>query len=390
MKSKCLHSYWRKIRGTLVRAGCLLPVWREKRDTVSVDTSMRSRLDNIQRLRAAAALIVVIGHAIVEAARLNGLSYKSARGFNTGFGVDIFFVISGFIMIYTAGEGFGVRTNARNFLLHRIARVVPLYWLLTTAVLLGATIGPTLLSGGLPSWRVILGSYAFIPWPRADGSGLPILGPGWSLNYEMLFYAVFALALTFPRKLGLTLMFGLIGSCAVLGLVIRPSRDPWLSWLNPMMSEFIFGALLGLNIKIMRRWSGRTRALLFTLGATIFLASNFYGPRFIHPIVYLALNGTPAILLVAAAASRSTAQSGYWNEFQMLLGDASYSLYLTHVFTIRILERLWSRVPWTTPVILFIGVSLIVSVGVALAVYIMIERPLTLRARRLADRVAFC
>src|SRR6185437_14170487 len=134
-------------------------------------------LDNIQALRAIAALLVVFVHLAVPVAALG------VAPFGAG-GVDLFFVISGFIMVYTT---VGRPISGAEFLGRRIVRIVPLYWLLTLAVFGIALIAPTLLQFTTASWGQLLKSLFFIPFAKANGDVQPVLFLGWTLNYEMFF-----------------------------------------------------------------------------------------------------------------------------------------------------------------------------------------------------------
>ncbi len=139
------------------------------------------RFSSIQTLRALAALSVLFYH-------------ESSTKFTVGaVGVDIFFVISGFIM-----GTIGYRETPLDFMMKRIIRIVPLYWLVTAAVCLVSLIPGVFhqFSCDLPS---LLQSLFFIPYVNQAGHIEPLMVPGWTLNYEMFFYAVFAVGLAIRR-----------------------------------------------------------------------------------------------------------------------------------------------------------------------------------------------
>src|SRR5271166_3045280 len=142
---------------------------------------------SIQTLRALAALAVVAYHAL----------QWDRGGFDVGrAGVDVFFVISGFIMWrVTAGRD----VPPRAFLWRRFTRVAPLYWLATLGVLAVALVWPAFLPEVRPGWRHLVLSLAFIPHLDPRGLPFPTLPPGWTLDYEAVFYAIFAAALAGPR-----------------------------------------------------------------------------------------------------------------------------------------------------------------------------------------------
>ena len=156
-------------------------------------------LQGLQVLRAVAALGVVFHHLPIFLEGKLGLTGVVPPLLLGAAGVDLFFVISGFIMVYSSEPLFGRPHAPRVFLLRRLSRIVPLYWA-ATSFLLGylLLVGVAFVRVNLP-WDVILTSYAFIPFPRRDGLMMPVLNVGWTLNYEMFFYLVFAAAILLPR-----------------------------------------------------------------------------------------------------------------------------------------------------------------------------------------------
>ncbi len=140
---------------------------------------------SIQALRAIAALSVVLCHCFKYYGQaINGSPI--GQWDRLGSGVDLFFVISGFVMVY--GPLFGAQGGPLTFMRHRLARIVPLYWAATTIwLLLGQPFHTT----------ELLGSYFFIPYPSFGFN--PLYGVGWTLNFEMLFYTVFSVCLLFRK-----------------------------------------------------------------------------------------------------------------------------------------------------------------------------------------------
>jgi len=200
-------------------------------------------LVSIQVLRAVAALAVTVAHTYP----LVGLEFGIANypTLITGAaGVDLFFVISGFIMVYASEDLFEQQGAPRTFLLRRIIRIVPLYWLVTTVLL-----AYMLLRYGSPqehSSRTIAASYFFIPTSNAAGAPItPFLAVGWTLNYEMFFYLVFAFGLLLRRAAAVIILsvlliaFGLWGRQLSLPLSLSILADP-------IILEFVFGMLVAL------------------------------------------------------------------------------------------------------------------------------------------------
>jgi peptidoglycan/LPS O-acetylase OafA/YrhL len=161
----------------------------------------KRKLNSIQYLRAIAAVSVVAGHLFEMVAQLSGsLHYNFANPeLPTGAGVDLFFVISGFIMVFASRKLFGTAGGARLFVTRRLIWIAPLYWAISTIMVVLAILGSRTQLITAPS---VIASYLFFPYDTiggGDGYAYPILDLGWTLNYEMMFYALFAAFIGFQR-----------------------------------------------------------------------------------------------------------------------------------------------------------------------------------------------
>lgn len=197
---------------------------------MSMIQNSTSRLEMIQALRAFAAIAVVFGHAQTEAL---SLAATKMGGFVpllvewTGVGVDLFFVISGFVMVYASQKLFALKGGAATFLYRRLARIAPLYWGVTTFFLLVMLVSPVLLSSGAPTVQEIVKSYLFIPYAK-DGAEMmqPVYKLGWTLNYEMSFYVIFALLIGLPRQIAVLMLAVILMTLVGIGLVFA-SPERW-------------------------------------------------------------------------------------------------------------------------------------------------------------------
>ncbi|MBE7244022.1 MAG: acyltransferase [Actinomycetospora chiangmaiensis] len=351
----------------------------------------------VQILRAVAALMVVWHHGRHEAGLL------AARGAGPGFapetllpwwaGVDLFFVISGFVIVHASRSLAGAPGGRRRFLAHRIARVVPLYWLTSLAYLALALAAPGLLgeAGALardPAF--VAASFLFWPMARPDGSVQPLYGLGWTLNAEMFFYALFALGLG----------FGLRGAVAWLGVVLLalaatgtllPLPLPLAFWADPVVLEFLLGAGLGLARTSGLRAPGGMRLALAGLGLLGFLFAGrlLAGAEEVPGLARPLLAGLPALALVAAAAigpERGTAGVAPlpnplpWPLRALSrLGDASYALYLVHPFALRAGREALLRLGLAPRLPLWgsLLAMTLLAVVAAILVHRLVERPLT-------------
>ena len=346
-----------------------------------------SKLLHVQVLRALAALSVAMLHAQFDAGvvaqRTTG-GFRPSEMFPWAAGVDVFFVISGFIMVHASGRLFGTRGGRRIFLAHRVARVVPLYWAVTTLYVAVALAVPALINRGELTPGYVLASYLFIPIEGPDGHVLPLYGLGWTLNYEMFFYGLFALALGLRRSLAVSAVTVALLVLVAAGRVV-PLPQPLAFWTDPILLEFAFGMALALAREHGVRL-GRATALALAAVALALLAIDLGradAPLWLPRVLAY---GVPAALLVAAAALRpgGEARPGPLTRLAVAVGDASYALYLLHPFVIRagreaMLAGGLAVVvgPWA-----FVAFALVLASAAALVVHRVFERPLTAWTRR--------
>jgi exopolysaccharide production protein ExoZ len=344
-----------------------------------------SKLRDLQSLRAVAALLVVLDHALGLAAG-HGIPVEPGTSFALfagAQGVAIFFIISGFIMTYTAepDQRATPGTRATRFALRRIIRVVPLYWLFTALIAASALI-LSLYRPVTTTGAGIIKSFLFIPYRDGGGNMTPVLPIGWTLNYEMLFYALFTGLLFFSvHWRTLVLIFVLVSSVFVgahfypLGSGANP-HSPGAFITSPVVLLFGAGALLGW-LKL--RWPTahlRVQGLLLVaplliLNLAIYAIVGHPTPvptawyTLFWPIDLLAV--AACVFTVSPARPRLEA-----------IGDASYSLYLVHLIPLFLGYFLWQKLHFIAPAV-FVLVSLATATAAGLLCFRWIESPLTRR-----------
>ena len=341
-------------------------------------------IHSIQVLRALAAFMVAIHHvqpdAAVVAARA-GFSFTRSDVLPWMAGVDIFFVVSGFIMVHASRELFGRPGAPRLFLARRLARIVPLYWAATTLFLLVTIATPGALNSGLPNAGQIAASYLF--WPVENTAGLiqPIYSLGWTLNYEMLFYVLFGTALVLPARwvgpaVALVLMV-LVATQALAG----PLALPLGFWAQPIVLEFAIGMAIGLLRGRGLRLGGWLRWLMVLSAIALLVAATSVAWAETGWGALVFRGGAAALLVLAAACGRSLAAPSALVRGLSHLGDASYALYLVHPFAMRALREVFLRLaPGQTGT--FILLALLCAIVGALIVHRWFERPMTRLLRR--------
>lgn len=294
-------------------------------------------LVQLQYLRAVAALMVVYFHAILQIAKVNP-SIDASSFLYGETGVDIFFVLSGFVMWLTTS---GRQTTPIDFARKRIRRIVPLYWLATLFSAVVALVAPSILKSTVFDLPHLLASLLFLPWanPADPATITPVVVPGWTLNYEMFFYLVFALLLPIREDYRLPALFATLATI-LIACHLLPETTATTFYGEPIILEFLAGAVLGWlygqKILLPQRWAF---ALLLVAFVFLFINEDLVGPE----NRYYAW-GIPAIFIVYSAISIDFSKLpvvGWLN----YLGDASYAIYITHAFTLAFLRVIANRFP---------------------------------------------
>lgn len=342
-----------------------------------------SKLESVQILRALAASVVVAGHVIAATARFCAEhGCRSDRWpVAAGAGVDLFFVISGFIMVIASDRMFGARAGARDFIMRRLIRIVPLYWAVTTFSLLLTFIGGR---HELPELNAIAASYFFVPYDtsgRSDGFAFPIVDLGWTLNYEMMFYVLFAIFIGQGRTRCIILVTAALGAIIGAGLVLQPSQVALRFWTQPISIEFAVGMWIAhLHLVGKLRLPALIRVSI-AIGAIAFLAANpiatLHAPTTPNGFARALGWGAPAALLLVAAVAGPWQWRGWLERCFVLIGDASYSLYLTHPFWILLLTRGLGKMQLHLSAWEFAGLAFFGSIAVAVGAHLICERPVT-------------
>ena len=160
---------------------------------IFVSNANNSKLQSVQILRFVAAFLVLFGHLLMEAKKvkiIDDQEFQLMNIFPWGIGVDLFFIISGFIISHVMLSVQPKSEQAKSFILRRLIRIVPIYWFYTSLMVLAMMLFSSILKSNKLEFDHLIASIFFIPWPHpTTGAIRPVLGQGWTLNYEMFFYA---------------------------------------------------------------------------------------------------------------------------------------------------------------------------------------------------------
>jgi len=263
--------------------------------------------------------------------------------------------------------------------------VAPLYWMVTTLSLMKWIAkyfhpGLGILQPATLNLPYLLASFFFIPVHDAAGGIVPFLAVGWTLSFEMFFYALFALALWLRTNVSYFLMPIMIG-LSTIGIFRHDSWPAITVFANTLLLEFLAGLLLARYVT-----RGGTIPIFFALpagvaGALFLLLKHFQQvPDKLRGLVW----GFPAFLIVLAAVSVERRYGNLWPRFVLFLGDASYSLYLIHILVLDAMTRVLHHVHvlqmgrvGLQDEIITLAVDLISSIAAAILMHLYIENPMT-------------
>jgi exopolysaccharide production protein ExoZ len=330
------------------------------------------KLFGVQMLRGLAAISVVLHHALQESfgatAGLRSPDWLTTAGAS---GVDVFFVISGFVILYASFPAYGRPIEPGKFLFRRVARIYPLYWLCCLAVIAIAAVG--LFKSKVISASVILKSLLLIVTPDT------LVGVSWTLSYEVYFYLLFALTLRFRSRETSVVMTTLIIVGATSTAQFLPAGFVSEFFADPISIEFCFGMMLALGFAPN---DGRTSfaPYMILLGVVVIAVVPLFVfhqttaglPGFLRVIVW----GLPACLIMSGFLALKPA-NGIWTSFAILLGEASYAIYLTHFFVMVAYARLLKDTILGNYVQLaVIPLVVCISIAVGLMAHFTVERRL--------------
>jgi exopolysaccharide production protein ExoZ len=333
---------------------------------------MTKELIAVQYLRAIAVILVVLHH-------LSSAQYPFIPQLG-GFGVDVFFVISGFIMWYTTAA---IDISALEFWRRRIIRIVPLYWIFLSLLIAVALLAPNSLKTTVITPENTVKSFLFIPHFHAIQNIIaPILIPGWSLDYEMFFYLIFGLTLLVSSlSLRAILLGTALSGLVLLGHLLEPMDAVAATYTSPELLKFLGGIILAMAYQSNRLISTALGLFLITFGIlshAISVSTDFDE--------FNGFVGLSPALIVGGALALEPAIRRAPSALLHTIGNASYSIYLGHLFFLRLSELGWhhfapsgSNEALDATYVIF---SFIFATGGGVMIYYFIERSVLLFFKR--------
>lgn len=321
------------------------------------------RFDSIQALRGFASVLVVLEHI---------------RFLNCGaFGVDIFFCISGFMLMFSTHK------STEHFFLKRLLRIAPFYYLVTLGTFAMLLAFPGLFESTRANPVYLLKSLLFIPFDIGGGVLQPLVRIGWTVNCEMFFYLIFGLSLRISHRWRGLLASAVMGGLVLLGQLFDFQWAPAAFYTDPVMLEFILGVLcyyaaMGIyrlyeTDRLPRLLAPACILLTVCLFAALLLtkpAINILGLR--RPLVW----GVPALCIVLCFLVL-----GFFHKmphWTVRLGDASFSLYLIHYYPVLFIDRKLCDFSAPSPSSVAGAImAVVLCIALAFAAWYLIEKKFT-------------
>jgi len=324
---------------------------------------VKKRLESIQILRGIAALLVVAQHTLFKCYQYN---FIESQNYNIlGFGVDLFFIISGFVMCHSTE---GKKVSFSVFLKKRVVRILPLYWFLTTLALVIWLINPALVnsSGGKTD---IISSFMLIPT-----SGKFLLQNGWTLSYEILFYAIYSLSILISYTTRNAVVSLVIAVLVLSGLCMK--SNIYIDFItNTLLLEFCFGIFIYYAYKIII--NHKYRILISLVSVCIGLGVIFLQPKnafYISTYNRYFYVGIPTCFITLGFIV-------LWSWCKKIpsiircslnfIGDSSYSLYLSHAFILSPVAMMISS--FTDNIVIFFSIILISALIGGAVTFLFVE-----------------
>jgi exopolysaccharide production protein ExoZ len=326
-----------------------------------------SRFDGIQVLRFVASALVLVAHAtIYTAERLDPAVPVWRVG---GAGVDIFFVISGFVIVLAGrGRGKDAWVSWRSFLAKRVLRIYPMYWLATMLNLAVLIVLPKTVLHSKFEANDLIQWFLLIPTRNADDRIEPLLGVGWTLYFETFFYALFALTLALRRS-PYVLLPPILIACALASALRQPDWPAWTVYLDPRVLEFLLGMLVALA-KDRLTPHPRAGAVIAVAGFVLLFMFGAIGD-----FSEFCVRAAASALIVAGTVALEPWLTGRVHPALLFFGAASYAIYLMHPLIVPAVPMVLAKLH-----LLDAGLSIVgcISAGliVPCIVYQWVERPI--------------
>lgn len=318
----------------------------------------KNKIVSLQIIRGLAAFCVLVNHNCMDLYLRNQPTVFGKAELGT-IGVPLFFLLSGFVLLHSLTKSTKYIGNPGLFMLKRIARIIPLYWLLTGLTALLLFFLPSLFKSE-HSLTILTFAKSLFFLQRE-----PLLGVGWTLNYEMFFYLILFISLLITRKFFVWVSLGLLALCWLLGKT-GINLFYFSDWLLYFLAGIFIFALSERESKLLQKL--RDGRIILACGNLILLGIYFWKPA---SMPFLGIGLFLSSLSIRGESKNPILQNLTKNF--LFLGEISYSLYLSHFFSIGTVDKLGLYFNLNPNLILVLGIN--ISIGAGYLVYKFVEYP---------------
>lgn len=277
----------------------------------------KEKILSIQFLRGIGAIMVVLCHTSFA---------------NGGTGVEIFLIISGFVAMYST------KNSVENYWIKRIIKIVPLYWLVTMVTGFFVYITPQLFRSYEVSLEYLMKSLLFIPYEHS-GILQPLLGVGWTLNYEMFFYLIFWIVIKINHSKRGEIMVA-VSVILVLINCLFELPLPFSFWMDGILLEFSYGIIL---FMLYEKYSGKVMIKSRRIATIVCWITALTGATCMELAVLTGISreiSAGFVAWITIAIVLFCGQNASFPKAVLYIAEISYVLYLTHIYPVRLIETI--------------------------------------------------
>lgn len=344
---------------------------------------------NIQLLRFIAAFNILLYHLFATTFTLkHGIdySYTSFLFYHGRAGVDLFFIISGFIMAFTTENTFNNKSNALSFFIKRVSRIYPPYLFFTVLVFCVFLIKPDWINSTAGNIVSLFRSFTLIPQKDSH-----LIAVAWTLEYELYFYCIFSIFILMKEKNLLRNLFIWAIIALSAGFIVKEIHPILKVATSPLLLEFIIGACIAIFIRRTARFTPLYAGIIALIAGLSLFCLN-YIPSFqnlfkLNFWMRFVMYGIPQAFILYGVVLLENKKYSF-PQFK-ILGDSTYTLYLSHVLVVSAISRIWIALDLKYIFDSSILVLIIIITAVAFSVlfYKIIEKRLTNITRSFLFRI---
>lgn len=325
-----------------------------------------NHFNSIQVLRAVSAIFVILEHV---------------RFLNCGaFGVDIFFCISGFMIMFSTHK------STKHFIGKRAIRILPLYYTMTAGTFLLLLLFPSMFEQTTANFSYLVKSLLFIPFDIGGGILQPLMRIGWTINCEIFFYLLFFVSFRINHKYRGLLCSIFLGLLVILNYALPHQFAPLQFYGDPVMLDFILGILcyyVAQGIYAFYRKHSESKWILYLSTFGLLSAINIFETLVrTKPTINILGFGRPLLWGTSAfALVLCFFVAGLYYEMPRVLvfiGNMSFSIYLIHYYPVMLLDRMIFDFSAYSPFAVFgVIISVIICLGCSAVCWHLFEKQLT-------------